>query len=424
MSLSFTPIHTVAEHYKGIEPMEREGDARPEARWEPLEGSPGVDPRDQGPDGPRIDLPGIKERRLRDLQEAEAQRFREFDRWFGRLRFAGMIAFLLAFALADPGPAFGTGRWVALTLAALLYGAVWGIVMPRAKANVQVAVGAAHLVVDVALITAASIAGGLPASTWTALWTLLAGQYVFRFGRRGAYAVGALLVVSTLLQRLVAFPWTTELLPVRPEAWAALQNTVPFASLALLLVFLMRMVEQDESIRHRLGFAAIRDSLTGLYNKRHFDYVLAREIQWAKASGGCLGLVMIDLDRFKQINDTYGHQAGDEVLQEVAAVIASSIRVKDSAFRFGGEEFAVILPGASPIAVKRVAHRLRDAIGSRSYSYGQVTASIGWSYFPDQAGTAKELVYKADAAMYDAKALGGNQVVGPYVPVAERAPLN
>src|SRR5690606_24700262 len=132
-----------------------------------------------------------------------------------------------------------------------------------------------------------------------------------------------------------------------------LQNTIPFASVALLLVFLMRMVEQDESIRHRLGFAAIRDSLTGLYNKRHFDYVLAREIQRAKASGGCLGLVMIDLDRFKQINDTYGHQAGDEVLQEVAAVIASSIRVKDSAFRFGGEEFAVILPGASPIAVKR-----------------------------------------------------------------------
>lgn len=400
--------------------MDREGDARPEARLASPEGTSGFDPRDPGQDGPEIDLPGIKEKRLRDLQEAEAQRFREFDRWFGRLRLLGMLAFLAAFAAADPGPAFGAGRWVALIGATVLYSAAWGIIMPRANTTVQAAVGAVSLVMDVAAITAVSIAGRLPASTWTALWTLLAGQYVFRFGRRGAVAVGALLVLSYVVPR-PAQPWATDLFPVRPEAWAALQETIPFVSMALLLVFLSRMVEQDEDIRQRLGFAAIRDSLTGLYNKRHFDYMLAREIHRCGADGGCVGLIMIDLDRFKQINDSYGHQAGDLVLQEVAAVIASSVRAKDSAFRYGGEEFAVLLPGASPIAVNRVAHRLREAIGARSYSYGEVTASVGWSFYPDHARTPRDLVYQADAAMYEAKALGGNQVVGPFFPVTEDA---
>ena len=211
------------------------------------------------------------------MQEAEAQRFREFDRWFGRLRLLGMLAFLAAFASGGPrprlrrrplgGPHWGDG--------AVQRGV--GIIMPRANTTVQAAVGAVSLVVDVAAITAVSIAGRLPASTWTALWTLLAGQYVFRFGRRGAVAVGALLVLSYVVPR-PAQPWATDLFPVRPEAWAALQETIPFVSMALLLVFLSRMVEQDEDIRQRLGFAAIRDSLTGLYNKRHFDYMLAREI--------------------------------------------------------------------------------------------------------------------------------------------------
>src|SRR5690606_12422584 len=126
---------------------------------------------------------------------------------------------------------------------------------------------------------------------------------------------------------------------------------------------------------------AIRDGLTGLYNHRHFYDVLEREISRAARDGGAVGLVMIDLDQFKSLNDAYGHVAGDKVLTQVAAVIAGSIRLHDSAFRYGGEEFAVILPAATPAVAENVSARLCNALAALPFAYRKVTASVGWSHY-------------------------------------------
>src|SRR5690606_13118081 len=125
-----------------------------------------------------------------------------------------------------------------------------------------------------------------------------------------------------------------------------------------------------------------------------------------------LGLLMIDLDQFKAVNDEYGHLVGDAVLAEVGAVLAGSVRPGDSAFRYGGEEFAVILPGASPGMTEEMAARICRDVAAYPFRCRQVTVSIGWSHYPRFATGCEQLVRQADRAVYGAKEAGGNRVWG------------
>jgi diguanylate cyclase (GGDEF)-like protein len=162
---------------------------------------------------------------------------------------------------------------------------------------------------------------------------------------------------------------------------------------------------------------ALTDPLTGCYNRRSFEMQLDKEILMAKRTSQPLTLLMLDLDRFKHLNDTAGHDAGDDALRQLADCFRQEVRGIDCAARFGGDEFALILPRAFTEGALIVAERVRARIEQILIpEFGNLTASIGIASFPANATSKTELFRAADDALYAAKRSGRNRVC-----VADRA---
>ena len=157
------------------------------------------------------------------------------------------------------------------------------------------------------------------------------------------------------------------------------------------------------------------DSLTELWNHGYFRYLLQEDLEKAKATRGRLSLIMVDIDDFKIYNDTLGHQAGDKILKEVANLLKSHSRKMDSVCRYGGEEFAIIVPESQKNEVYLIAERLRQDIEKHSFLHEEIlpkkklTVSIGLASFPDNASSAAELIFLSDQALYQAKNQGKNK---------------
>lgn len=157
--------------------------------------------------------------------------------------------------------------------------------------------------------------------------------------------------------------------------------------------------------------AAFTDHVTGLANRRRFERQLEREVERARRFDRSFCLLMLDIDHFKLVNDTYGHEAGDEVLRQLAKVLQEETRGIDLAARVGGEEFAVLLTETAMSGGLEVGERLRAAVARAELrEAGRITASFGIAEFPSSANTAQELFQAADAAMYEAKGEGRNRV--------------
>jgi len=154
---------------------------------------------------------------------------------------------------------------------------------------------------------------------------------------------------------------------------------------------------------------SVTDALTGLYNRRAFDLRLAEHLTRAEEKGIPLSLLLIDVDHFKSYNDAYGHQAGDTALQDISRLLQQSCRDGDASFRYGGEEFAILLPGADLSAAQRVAERCRAAAANHAWSRRAITLSIGVAaHAPGMDAYA--LTEQADQALYAAKAGGRNRI--------------
>ncbi len=159
------------------------------------------------------------------------------------------------------------------------------------------------------------------------------------------------------------------------------------------------------------------DSLTGVYNRQFFDRQMPVEIERAMRSGASLSMLVLDIDDFKRVNDELGHKKGDEALVAVAEIVRRNLRKVDLAFRYGGEEIVILLPGTPEFEAVHTAERLRRVIhqyrGFRDHRGGtrEITVSVGVAVYPDTAKTADELFVQADEAMYRAKQRGKNQVV-------------
>jgi diguanylate cyclase (GGDEF)-like protein len=195
---------------------------------------------------------------------------------------------------------------------------------------------------------------------------------------------------------------------------------VPAPVRAALVVTALLAAELDHRhghARRTLRARTFTDRLTGLRNYDYFSEVMRSELARVRRYGGCLTLVMLDLDRFKAYNDSHGHGAGNRLLASVGHVVAREKRDADIAARFGGEEFALLVPGRGTEAMV-VAERVRQAIADiplgaldRHNVPDIVTASAGIATFPVDARDAEELFEQADRALYEAKRRGRNRVV-------------
>jgi diguanylate cyclase (GGDEF)-like protein len=168
----------------------------------------------------------------------------------------------------------------------------------------------------------------------------------------------------------------------------------------------------QETLRHQ----AIRDPLTGLYNRRHMEESLEREIRRATRRNASFGVVMLDLDHFKRLNDTYGHAAGDAILRRMGEFLKDHVRGEDIACRYGGEEFALIILDASLEDVHRIADTIRQDVKQLDATYqnhhiGPLTVSLGVAAFPQHGTTIESLLQSADMALYRAKGEGRDRVV-------------
>jgi two-component system cell cycle response regulator len=166
---------------------------------------------------------------------------------------------------------------------------------------------------------------------------------------------------------------------------------------------------------------SVTDDLTQLYNSRYLNQVLRRETKRAARSGRPLSLLFVDLDGFKTINDTHGHLLGSRALVEAAAVIQGGARETDVVSRFGGDEFALVLPDTGLSGAVAVAERIRERLAAHEFLATdglaiRLTASVGVASLPDMTGSADGLVQAADAAMYQVKARGKNGIQAGTVP--------
>jgi two-component system cell cycle response regulator len=162
--------------------------------------------------------------------------------------------------------------------------------------------------------------------------------------------------------------------------------------------------------------SAITDKLTGLYNYAYFTIFLENEIKRAKRHDHALSVIMLDMDGLKEINDDLGHLAGDQILREFGKLLSANVREIDLCFRYGGDEFVVVLPYTGLEGALLTAQRIREVIANHAFPAGEaqgsrrVTASMGIAGYPFHAASVDELIRKADEALYEAKRKGKNRV--------------
>lgn len=307
-------------------------------------------------------------------------------------------AFLvLSVALLAAGPWLGWWWMVPLALAATAF-AVTDWILPRSRRpEAVVAAGWAIAPLMIAVSVALTGAGSSPALAWFALPAITLAT---RFERRGvllgsAY-IGVLLLLSTLA--------------LEPGATLADPSMVIFAAalIAATLIFVHAVIDSDREHRR----SSVIDPLTGLLNRaalaQHVDDV--RRGQGGAAGARSLGLLIGDLDNFKRINDAHGHAAGDAVLRDAAYAIRGALRSLDGAYRLGGEEFLILLPGADETGLRDVGERLRLAVRGCSRPGIEVSISLGGAVAEIGELDFSALSAAADGALYDAKSSGRDRL--------------
>lgn len=196
--------------------------------------------------------------------------------------------------------------------------------------------------------------------------------------------------------------------------WIPIVLPVIFIVIAFSLSYLAKYLIKSKDFEYQYKLATI-DGLTELYNHRYFQETLKNQVEISKRYNQTFSLIIIDIDFFKKFNDTYGHQAGDAVLKQVAQTLKKNSRTTDVVCRYGGEEMSIILPNTSLEEALLSANRFNKAVEEKEFyinsnTTSKVTISVGVATFPQDAETAQELIEKADKGLYYAKEHGRNQV--------------
>lgn len=181
-----------------------------------------------------------------------------------------------------------------------------------------------------------------------------------------------------------------------------------------------RLLEVEE-LQQQLKEQATRDHLTGLYNRRYLDETLKRELARQERSGGSLSVILIDVDLFKEVNDSFGHHAGDEILIALGTLLLAKTRSLDTVYRYGGDEFVVLLPDATPEEALRRGVELRQSFAAQSFIFQNqtlhISLSLGVASFPKNARTIEGLLRAADKALYVSKISRGQVTLSHRIPI-------
>lgn len=354
-----------------------------------------------------------------------------------RMRAISFALLFVAIAMHIWGKEYGHAAWALLTLQFLVYPHLqyWR----ACRAANPVAAELHNLTVDSALIGVWIAALGFP------LWIAFSASTGTLFnnagnrGRRGiltaslALAGGALSWIAVAGFKLSPdTDWPVTLFCVvgltayllamgnigfiRNRQLRLTREKLQFGEKAMLQANenLTSRLREIDQLQEQLREQANHDPLTGLYNRRYLDNTLERELARCKREGLPLALIMIDIDHFKRVNDTYGHQAGDEVLKTLGAMLSTMARAEDVACRYGGEEFLMLLPKMPPGSAMERAEKLRASFAAVTVPFGefrlQTSLSIGIAIYPGHGKSADLLIQCADRAMYRAKHEGRNRV--------------
>jgi diguanylate cyclase (GGDEF)-like protein len=201
-----------------------------------------------------------------------------------------------------------------------------------------------------------------------------------------------------------------------PDEFLAATPDLPDEKLVNTLTDHIALALANQHLKKKLQHLAVRDPLTGLYNRRYMEESLEREIHRARRKNSSVGILMLDIDHFKGFNDAHGHESGDLLLKMIGDFLMSSIRSDDVACRYGGEEFTLILPEITSDNACLRADTIRRGAAQLRVNYQgtilkQVTLSIGIALFPQDGATWEDLLRRADQALYLAKESGRNRVM-------------
>jgi diguanylate cyclase (GGDEF)-like protein len=271
----------------------------------------------------------------------------------------------------------------------------------------------AELLVAIALIGALLALTGFASSPFAMLFALVTVAAALSHGPRAGLAAAVLATISFAIV-LVSDP---ALATYGPDD--ALRLSIGLGATWLLAFVAIAYADHQRRVMQRAIDLSRTDALTGLFNRSQLFVTLEQEVSRTRRSDRGFCVLMIDLDGLKAINDTGGHLRGDEVLRAIGAVISRSTRTVDSAYRFGGDEFVVLLPETDIVGAFVVAEKIRlgaeeldVTIGGGTAAEPQVSVSIGLVSHPEDGLSAEELMAAADRAMYQAKSLGKNQISG------------
>lgn len=247
-----------------------------------------------------------------------------------------------------------------------------------------------------------------------------------RAGMRAYHRMAAAVLLGFSAVLVLRFVVAVAPAGMRPIGQGDMQ-TIAFLA-AMIFGFLLTMAFAVMMFREKqveLADQAEKDPLTGMNNRLSLDSIAEKYMQRAQRQGMALSVMLFDLDHFKRVNDEFGHQVGDRVLSEIANRIGRIIRGEDVAFRFGGEEFLALLPGASLEQAERVAERLRTAIGNEPVIIGEhrlaLTASFGVVQFQPGKESWDDCIKRVDEALYRAKR-GGRDRISRHVPISLAVP--
>lgn len=265
----------------------------------------------------------------------------------------------------------------------------------------------AFMLMIFSLLTYGQLVADSTETSW--VWIFLMPVLAYSLlGLRPGFWISAPFVVIGVINYVLS--------PLPSGEYQPIGNQLNVAIGAGLILLFMHLYELGRArIQGQLVALAATDALTGLPNRGQFHHMLKRSIRSAQRRGTPFALIVLDLDHFKQVNDTLGHDAGDHVLHQLANCLVDGVRATDFVARLGGEEFAVILDDVTPADAHRLANHLHQQINACPFVYEEqslsITATLGVALYPDESQDATDLYKMADERLYRGKNNGRNQVV-------------